>query len=69
MSNNRGQTLLSIKANTVDNRIRASLSSLHQRGDAYAQEKLYHSSCLQDARRACCDDTCVDNVQIVMRVN
>ena len=60
-SDNRGQTLLDIKANTVDDNVRASLSSLHEPGDAHAQEKWYHSNCLQDAHRTCCDDTCVDS--------
>ena len=59
--------------------IRGSLSCLYQPGDAHAQEKCYHSNCLQDAHRACCSDTGIDNahvnmmralsvVQIVMRV-
>lgn len=62
VSINRGQTLLDIQSNTIDDHIRASLSSLHQPGDAHAQEKWYHSSCLQNARRTCSNDTgCIDN--------
>lgn len=64
---NRGQTLLDIKATTVDDHIRASLSTLHQPGDAHAQEKWYHSSCLQDARRTCCDHTDQDNTHDMMK--
>jgi hypothetical protein len=78
-SDNCGQRLLDIKAHTMDDHIRASLSSLHQPGDAHAQEKWYHSSCLQDAHRTCSNDTGVDDahddmmraisdVQIVMHV-
>ena len=44
-----------------------SLSSLHQPGDARSQEKGFHSSCLQDARRACCNDTGVDNAYVNMK--
>ena len=66
-SDNRGQILVEIKANTADDDIRASLSSLYQPGDAHAQEKWYHSSCLQAAHRTCSNDTVVDNTNDNMR--
>lgn len=55
-TDNRGKTLLEIKERTRDDRIRTCLSSLHEPGDASAQEKWYHSSCLQDAVRGLPDE-------------
>ena len=51
-TDNRGQTLVDIQQRTNDDRIRKCLSSLHDPGDAAAQEKWYHSNCLRDAIKA-----------------
>jgi len=40
-----------IKQKTTDDRIRTCLSTLHESGDTHAQEKWYHSSCIQIALR------------------
>ena len=63
VSDNCGEALLYIKANTKDDHIRVSLSSFHERGDAHAQEKWYHISCLQDARGTCSSDTDTESAQ------
>ena len=41
-----------IKQKTTDDRIRTCLSTLHEPGDAHAQEKCYYSSCIQIALRS-----------------
>ncbi len=51
LTDNRGQEPLDIKNATTSDCIRSYLSSLHEEGDAAAQEKYYHSNCLIDAHR------------------
>ena len=54
---NTGKLAIDIQQKTTDDRIRTCLSSLHEPGDAHAQEKWYHSSCLQLALRTIPDDS------------
>jgi hypothetical protein len=79
-SDNRGQTFLNIKHRSTDDRIRACLSSLHDPGDASAQEKWYHSSCVKDAIRALPEENDsqaadleirqhISDIQLIMCVN
>jgi len=76
---NRGKLLINIQQKTTDDRIRTCLSSLHEPGDAHAQEKWYHSSCLQLALRTIPDDSPsrselelrrrISDVQLIMYVD
>ena len=49
----KGLRLLKIKQQTTDDKVRASLSNLHDNLDAQAQEKWYHDVCMLQAENTC----------------
>ena len=77
-TDNIGKMLLMIKQKTTDGRIRTRLSSLHESRDAHAQEKWYHSSCIQIVLQSIPEANqeqsqlelrqCISDVQLIMYV-
>ena len=53
LSDEMGSTLLEIKNNSTDGQVRASLSDLHECGDARALGKWCHEYCIRDDKRTC----------------
>ena len=54
-SPNVGESLMHIRDNTSNDRVRSALSDLIDLGDAAAKEKHYHRHCLEYAKRTCAE--------------
>ena len=50
-SSNVGEKLLNIKNTTKDDHIRVCVADLEKEGDASANEKYYHRTCMRTAQR------------------